>query len=339
MAAARHRGDILVYAGLDLVGDGLMKLPFLRALRAAYPTARITWLAGKGTSAFAGPLGPLADGLLDAVVDDAGIGRRTRELLSRPLAGTTLSGRCFDLVIDTQTRLLTTLILRRIPHETFVSACAGYRLSDRKPPDLRERPPALAARLLQLVAAASGEPARADAPLRLPAETAALAERLLPPGETYVALVPGAGWRRKCWPLENHIALARRLSRQGWRPVMLLGPGEGDWVARIRSEMSEALLPLQDVEPDAVTPTLTIALGRRLAAAVAGDCGAGHMLAAADTPMVSLFGPTNAQKFAPMTPRRSILRAQELADTDDMSAIPVAAVEAELAALLADRTI
>ncbi|WP_232302628.1 hypothetical protein [Elstera litoralis] len=28
---------VLVYVGLDLMGDGLMKLPFVRALRAAFP--------------------------------------------------------------------------------------------------------------------------------------------------------------------------------------------------------------------------------------------------------------------------------------------------------------
>ena len=33
---------ILVYVGADLLGDGLIQLPFVRALRAAYPQARIT---------------------------------------------------------------------------------------------------------------------------------------------------------------------------------------------------------------------------------------------------------------------------------------------------------
>ena len=38
---------VLVYVGLDLIGDGLIKLPFVRALRRAYPDAHLTWLAGK----------------------------------------------------------------------------------------------------------------------------------------------------------------------------------------------------------------------------------------------------------------------------------------------------
>ncbi|RDD61992.1 lipopolysaccharide heptosyltransferase family protein [Ferruginivarius sediminum] len=304
-----------------------MKLPFLRALRAAFPEARVTWLAGKGPSAFAGPLAPLAEGLIDEVVDDAGIGRKAAELLHRPLAGSPLQGRRFDLVIDTQTRLLTTLVLRRIPHGTFVSACAGFRLSDRKPPGGDKRLPALAKRLLQLVEAASGKPARPEAPLHPPGEAVAAAATLLPgAAPRYAGLVPGAGWRAKCWPLENHIALARRLREQELTPVVLLGPDEADWVPQVREALPDALLPLQDARAGRVTPALTIALGRRLGVAVAGDCGAGHMLAAAGTPMVSLFGPTAPEKFAPMTPRLTVLTAQDHGGDDEVAAIPVDAV-------------
>ena len=68
--------SILVYVGLDLVGDGVMKLPFLSALRALYPEARITWLAGQGKTVYAGLLAPLLTGLVDEVIEEAGkIGR------------------------------------------------------------------------------------------------------------------------------------------------------------------------------------------------------------------------------------------------------------------------
>ncbi len=54
--------SVLVYVGGDLVGDGVMKLPFLRALRHACPKARITWMAGKYKSAYAHELAPLVAG-------------------------------------------------------------------------------------------------------------------------------------------------------------------------------------------------------------------------------------------------------------------------------------
>ena len=65
--------SVLVYVGLDRVGDSLLKLPFVQGLRHAFPEAHITWLAGKDTSVYATFMAPTVDGLLDEVIDDAGI--------------------------------------------------------------------------------------------------------------------------------------------------------------------------------------------------------------------------------------------------------------------------
>lgn len=314
---------ILVYVGLDAVGDGLMKLPFLRALKAAFPQARVTWMAGKGHTVYGGSLAPLVDGLVSEVLDQAGIGSRVGELFGpRPLRG-----RHFDLIIDTQRRLLTSLILRRIKHQRFISAAAGFRLSDARPSGGRRRPAAMVAQLLDLVELASGQPARADAPLPGDRATEAEAMRLLPDGATYVGLAPGAGGRNKCWPLDRFASVARHQAQAGRVPVFLLGPAEAEWVASIREQVPQARFPLQ--EAAAVTPMLTIALGRRMAAAVANDSGTGHMLALSDIALVSLFGPTPADKFAPAARVPVVLRAQSWGG-DRMDAIPEAAVLAAL---------
>jgi ADP-heptose:LPS heptosyltransferase len=327
--AAPATATICVYVGLDLVGDGLIKLPFLRALRAAYPAARITWVAGKGRSAFARELAPLAAGLIDEVIEQAGIGSRWQELLGRPLPG-----RRFDLVIDTQRRVLTTLIVRRMPHGVFVSGAAGFLLSDRRPRLPYRKPAAMVRQMLDLIEVASGRPARGDAPLRLDPQTVAAAARLLPDGPGYVGLAPGAGGRHKCWPLERFVALGRDLAARGRVPVFILGPNEAEWIEPCRA-VGGARLVLQDAAAAgiAVTPMLTIALARRLRAAVANDSGTGHMLAAGDAPLVSLFGPTAPEKFAPTTPRLRVLRAQDFGGAT-MAAIPAEAVERALAALL-----
>ena len=318
---------ILVYVGLDAVGDGLMKLPFVRALRAAFPQARITWAAGKGPTVYAGSLAPLVAGLLDEVLAEAGFGSRAAELVGpRPLPG-----RQFDLIIDTQRRVLTSLILRRVRHRRMISASAGFLLSDAKPAS-RAKPPSMVAQLLALVELASGRPAGAAAALARDAATEALAAQLLPQGERWVGFAPGAGGRHKCWPLERFIEVAATLSAQGWRPVFLVGPAEAEWGAGIRAALPDAVLPLQQPGIE-VTPMLTIALGRRLAAAIANDSGTGHMLAAADLPLVSLFGPTSAEKFAPATGRLTVLTAQSWGG-EEMERIPVAAVVEAVSAWL-----
>ena len=112
-------------------------------------------------------------------------------------------------------------------------------------------------------------------------------------------------------------------------PVVFLGPGEREWDERIRSELPEAILPLSSDS----SPALTIALGRLLGAAVANDSGAGHLLAAAEVPLFLLFGPTPPEKFAPFTPRLTIIRAQNFGGSV-MQAIPVDAVDESVSAVL-----
>lgn len=331
-------GSVLVYVGLDLVGDGLMKLPFVRALRHACPQAEVVWLAGKGRSTYGGVLAPLVAGLIDEVVEEAGVGLGWDELLRPPLAGTKLQGRRFDLVIDTQRRVKTTLLLRRIPHRLFVSGAAGYWLSDRRPGSGHARPPAMIRQMLDLLELTTGRPAVPVVTALADAAATALARDLLPEGCDHVGLVPGAGGRDKCWPLERFLELGRRIAGRGRVPVFLLGPAEADWVDAVRAASPQALLPLQDPRAGALagSPLLTIALAARLVAGVANDSGGGHMLAAADVPLLSLFGPTPPAKFAPFVTRGAVLRAQDFGGAE-MTAIPIDAVEASLESLLCAR--
>jgi ADP-heptose:LPS heptosyltransferase len=305
-----------------------MKIPFLRALRGTWPQARITWLAGAGRTVYAGPLRPLVAPYLDEIIEEAGIGLGPLELLRRPLAG-----RRFDVVIDTQRRVLTTLILKRARHRTFVSGAAGFRLSDRRPPGPYSKPAAMVEQLLDLVRAAAGQAPALAPPPTLPEPYEAAARAALPEGEIYLGLVPGAGGRQKCWPRERYVALAREAAARGWRPAFVLGPSERDWLAALREAAPAARFPLQDRAVPAElapSPLFTVAVGQCLALAVTNDCGTAHMLAAAGTPLVSLFGPSAPRKFAPSTPDLTVIRAQDFGG-EAMAAIPLAAVLAAVA--------
>ena len=317
--------SILVYSGLDLVGDGLMKLPFLRAVRHAYPQARITWMAGKGRSVYAGSLAELVRPYLDEVIEEAGIGLSWREVLRQPLPG-----RRFDLVIDTQRRVKTTLILKCLRYGVFISGAADYRLSDRKPPGGTAKKPRMVDAMLDLVAAAVQSPATVDHAVMLDPGMLEMARAALPEGPAYIGLAPGAGGRHKCWPLDRYVALAGSIAAKGQVPVFLLGPDERTWQAGIAAAVPQALFPLLAEQG---SPVFTIAVASRLRAAVANDSGTGHMIAAADIPLVSLFGPTDPAKFAPWVTRGAILRAQDVGGTA-MDAISTEAVLHTLAGLL-----
>lgn len=321
--SGRTVGSVLVYVGGDLVGDGLMKLPFVRALRRAFPTARITWCAGKHRSAYARALAPLVFGLIDEVIERAGFDRPLRFLLRRPIGG-----RAFDLVIDTQRGVLATLLLRRLPHRQFISGAADFWLSDVRPAPGYRRPASMVRQMLDLLELATGKPAAPDAPLVLDAAVHLAAEQALPPGRIYVGIAPGAGGRQKCWPLERFVALARAQLAKDRVPVFVLGPDEEDWAASLQADVPEALIPASHPSsgrPGSRDPAFTIALAGRLAVAVANDSGVGHMIAAADVPLVSLFGPTQSEKFAPAAHRLTVIDARRYG-SEDMAAIPLQAV-------------
>lgn len=325
--------SILVYSGAERVGDGIYKLPFIHHLRHSFPDAWITWVAGKGHTVYAKELAPLVAPLINEVLNEAEIGRHWSEMRGpRPL-----EGRCFDLVIDTGRVFRTTLIVRRISHHYFVSAACGYLLSDIRPKPWTKglsKPPSVVGCLRELAELVTGKPMPVATHLDLDQATRDEAARLLPDdGSIYVGFAPGSNDQAKCWPLDRYIEVAKWVVTQGKHPVFFLGPNEIDWAETIRTAVPTALLPLQQTED--VTPWLTMALGPHLKAAVINDCGAAHMLAAEDTPLVALFGPTRPEKFAPDTTKLTILKAQSWNDSRAMAAIPTNAVITALGELLA----
>ncbi|MBI1206764.1 MAG: lipopolysaccharide heptosyltransferase family protein [Azospirillum sp.] len=302
----------------------------LRAARAAFPGHRIVYLTTGPTMLETG-LRPLLDGIVDDFISETGIGRSLTEFL-RPMP----VRQRFAVFIDTQPVIWRTLLLRRLRHDLFVTGAARYRLSDRRPADRRRRrPTGIVRRLVELVELASGRPADLATALPVPPEIAAKAAAQLPTGKPLIGLAPGAGNRLKCWPLERYLALARRLVQQGMSPVFLIGPAESEWLPEISAAVPEALLPLQDraLWGERFEVLHTVALGQRLAAAVSNDSGTTHMLAAADVPLVTLFGPSNADKFRPLVSRGAVVKAQDFGG-EAMALIPLDAVHAALNTLI-----
>lgn len=314
------RPGLLLYVHEDRLGDALLKLPAMAALRPAFPEHHITWLAGCGPSIFTDRLAPLARGLVDRVADRQGLGCGWREWLRRPQ-----SEQHYDVIIDTQTILRTTLILRRLRHGLFISPAAGFLFSDRRP-EPGAYGGSMRQRLLTLIRLAGGRDVAPVRELNLPPEYRRLAEELLPAGPEYVGLAPGAGGRDKCWPLHQYLALARRLRQQGRTPVFFIGPEEMDWVPEIRRQAPEAMMPELDPRADACPgPLLSMALAERLALAVANDSGIGHILAAAGAPLISLFGQTSVEKFVDREDNRIIIQARDFG-SGDVRRIPFSAV-------------
>jgi ADP-heptose:LPS heptosyltransferase len=249
--------------------------------------------------------------------------------------------RHFDVIIDTKRKLRATAELRRMPHGLLISGTANGLLSERRAPGQpfkSAKPQHFQAQLLQLLSLARY--GRVDGPVdpsgtvEIPASCHAAAARLLPE-DRGVLVAPGAGGADKRWPLERFLEVGRRLSADGWLPVFALGPREASLREEITRALPEARLPLQQADAAELEhePFLTMACAQRCRAAIGNDSGNAHIVAAAGTPILVLFGRTSAAKFAPRGERVYFLKAADFGSAA-MGAISVDDVWHKLKAVL-----
>ncbi|HUY67835.1 MAG TPA: glycosyltransferase family 9 protein [Alphaproteobacteria bacterium] len=310
---------IAIITGGDLVGDGLLKLPFLRALRRAFPEAAIHYIAEGKPTAFAGPLRPYSADLID----------HAYEVQNWPQPGTPGIPSSFDLIIDTRGDGRKAREAKKVPHKLFLASAKRFLFSERRPSLFSRKPPHLTDRLLRFVKLAAGYlPASAGA-LPIPEDLLEKARRILPEGKIYVGLAPGCSTPARQWPLECFIELAKAQIAKARVPVFILGPMEADWHEALRAQIPSAKFPLQDFAAWGVRELAlahSFALGRFLALLVANDSGPGHIFAAAGCPVVSLFGPTKPEKASPRSPGGAAIRARDFGSAK-IEAIPLKTVD------------
>jgi ADP-heptose:LPS heptosyltransferase len=323
---------IAVLVDNEGISDALLRMPFLRAVRHAWPDRPVWWIASRET-AMARELAPWAGNLIARTIEHAGLTGPARYLISRLRALPP-----FDLVFDARPRLTAVFGARLLLSYRGFYAYLPYRvLSTRRPEGALSAEGGMAARMLSLVEGASGQPADWHGELEPGSAATHLATWRLPDGPTYVGLTAGLDETTRNWPLASFIALAERLERAGHRPVFLIGPQQRDLQEVLHASVPSALFPQADPIGGDIAPRpldLVMAVGRRLAAAVVHDSDAAHLLGSVGTPLVSLFGPTNADR-RPHTERGTVMRAQDFGGTK-MEAIPVAPVLAAVEALIGD---
>jgi len=138
----------------------------------------------------------------------------------------------------------------------------------------------------------------------------AAAQRLLlagaRPGAMWVAFAPGAAYgSAKCWEPERYAALADELIAAYDADVILFGtPAESEMAARIERAMHRRAISLVGATKIGELPALLAAC--RLF--VGNDSGAMHVAAAVGLPIVGIFGPTDPDGTSPVTPQFALVR-------------------------------
>jgi ADP-heptose:LPS heptosyltransferase len=119
-----------------------------------------------------------------------------------------------------------------------------------------------------------------------------------------VLLVPGSGAfsRARRWASERFVEVGRALlERHGLTPLVLSGldPDEQALARQVASDIG----PAARIAPPAPGPQALGAMIRRCRLVVANDGGSVHVATAVGTPVVAIYGPSNARAWGPYPPR------------------------------------
>ena len=293
------------------VGDVVMSVPALRALRLLFPEARITVVARPGAAdIFTG-----ADFIDDVLIfDRAGLGSVWRQI------GEWRRQR-FELAILFQNAFEAALIasLARVPIRCgYDTERRGFLLTNPLPqPEWKDRRHE-SFYYLNIVAAVeqlwnetssieSSEP-RFDlevAENRKQQARDLLQSNSVVPGAPLVLLCPGSiNSRAKRWPAERYAALGDRLKESGAQVVLIGSAGEMD--------VSQEVCKHAQHQPLVLTGQTTVAQAAALISVadllITNDTGPAHIGAALRTPTLVIFGPTNPLTTYPMSTQAEIIR-------------------------------
>jgi heptosyltransferase-2 len=120
------------------------------------------------------------------------------------------------------------------------------------------------------------------------------------------AIAPGASYgAAKCWAPERFAHLADRLISECGADVIFFGtPGEKEIAARIRASMKAQAISLVGE----TSMRDLAALFASCSAFIGNDSGAMHVAAAAGLPVVGIFGSTDPEGTAPVTEQFTLIR-------------------------------
>ena len=130
-------------------------------------------------------------------------------------------------------------------------------------------------------------------------------ESALPGRKPIIAVHPGSGSEKKCWPPEQFERLIHRLREQGdYEILLILGPAD----ERLEERMTSLAETLGCAIADSLPLRHLAVLLSQCRAYVGNDSGVTHLAAATGTPTLSIFGPTEPAVWAPPGTHVRIIR-------------------------------
>lgn len=299
------------------LGDVVLSLPALRAIRARFPIAKITVAIGKPGGEII-KLSGYANDVLE--VDRVGL-RDGPKLVSIGriirFVGQVRKQK-YDFVIDLHSLSETNLLgfLSGAPRRLYARRPGRSIdvLANFEPRPQREAKNAHAVdRYLDVI-----KPLGIENPPRVPSLKTAVAantaiESLLKKekadaGTLLVGIFPGAGHASRRWPLEHFANIADHLVRnERVRVVVFAGPEERAFVPQMR-----AIFPKNTIFFDKLTIPQLVSAQARLTLLISNDTGPVHIAAAVGTPVVVIMDRPKPHSFTPVGDQHRLIMGQEI---------------------------
>lgn len=152
-------------------------------------------------------------------------------------------------------------------------------------------------------------------------------------GGDYIVLHPGTSefGKIKRWPIDRFGALARKLSAEGHRVLVVWGPGERGMAEAIAKEGGPAVRVA--METRSILDLAELIAGARVF--VGADSGPLHIASAVGVRSVALFGPKDPAVYGPFNPLGRVVYKPDGGGTASMEAITVEDAHAAVASLAA----
>lgn len=284
------------------LGDIVHAMPVVAALKARWPTARLTWLVKRQWAELAERI----EGVDRVWPLDGSIAGWLRSVPA-------LRSERWDLVVDLQGLLRSALIGWLSGGPVRVGFANGREGSPWLYTERVTVPTAdmHAVDRYLLVATAAGAPFHREPQFRFKIQeqdqTAVqdlLRSRGIGKDQSWIAMHVSARWETKRWPLESFAAVADRLTKEGLGPIVVMGSvNERHEVEHLKALAKSSLVDVAGAVPLGCLPAFL----SEAAAMVTNDSGPMHIAAAVGTPVVALFGPTSPIRTGPYGNRHSVL--------------------------------
>ena len=293
----------LLVRATNWVGDAIMALPALRAVRSRFPEAEITILARPYVAEIY-----KGQGVADALMALEGKQDVVSELRARKFDTALLLQNAFeaawvawragiperiDCARDGHSMLLTKAV--RVPRPGEIPAHERFYYLE----------------LLCRAGWLDALPQETHITLNVAEESQRRAEETLQAagartGQARIAIGAGASYgSAKCWPPNRFAELANRLQERTGGCIVLFGTAlEAAVSAAIASGLRRTPIDLTGKTSIAELPALL----SRCQLFIGNDSGAMHVAAAVGLPIVAVFGPTDPFGTAPVTPRCTIVQ-------------------------------